>query len=324
MTTLEDKIIAEFKEGKTSVERTLLAVSGLQTEEEIASYQRKLDFIQKDFERYCGRSLPETEFQTAKALFDYFWETKPNRYNGDFLLVKVIDNQLDEDKDKTVGNCVGLTSLYSVLGLRVGLDLSVFIGLDHILTLLHCGNREIVVENVKGFRFNSKLESRYEKKDLIRLVSSVFCSRGFERKNLGDLEGALFYYSRAIELESDYADAFNNRGVVKSELGDSEDALRDYNKAIELKPDYAYAFNNRGIAREKLDDSEGALLDYDKAIELKPDYADAFINRGIAREELDDSEGALLDYDRAIELNPNDDYAKRNKERLLRKLNQER
>ena len=57
MTALEDKIIAEFKDGKASVERTLLAVSGLETEEAIYSYQRKLDFIQEDFEKSCPKEI---------------------------------------------------------------------------------------------------------------------------------------------------------------------------------------------------------------------------------------------------------------------------
>lgn len=282
--SLEDRIIGELKEGSCSVERALLAVSGLETEDEIAVYTKKIDLIQKDFEsRYCEQSLlgNKNELQTARALFDYFWETKPNRYNGDFLLAKVIDNQLDEDKNKRVGNCVGLTSLYSVLGIRLGLELSVLVdeweegGVNgsHCLSLLSCNSQEIAVENTDKYGFNIEFKSGYEKTDLIYLVASVLFSKGYVKWYLGDLNGALLDYNRAIELKPDYAFAFNNRGCVKEYLGDLNGALLDYNRTTELNPDNANAFNSKGNVKQWLDDLNGALSDYNKAIELNPDNA---------------------------------------------------
>ena len=254
MTALEDKIIAEFKDGKASVERTLLAVSGLETEEAIYSYQRKLDFIQEDFEKSCPKR--NSDYQNAKSLFDYFWETKPERCNDDSLLVKVIDNQLDEDRNKGVGNCLGLTSLYSILGQRLGLNLSVLVSIEHILTLLSCSNQEIVVENNNRFGFDSKLKSEYKKEDLIQLVVSAFNNRGVTKHDLGDLTGALLNYNRAIELKPDYASAFNNRGNVKYKLGNLNGALLDYNRALELKPDDARAKQNKEWLLEQMKRTE--------------------------------------------------------------------
>ena len=317
MTALEDKIIAEFKDGKASVERTLLAISGLETEEEIFSYQRKLDFIQEDFEKSCPKRAGD--YQTAELLFDYLWRTKPNRYNGDFLLTEVIDNQFDENKKKGVGDCVGLTSLYTVLGQRLGLNLSVLLSTNHILNLLFC-NQEIVVENNNIRGFDSEFESGYKKTDLIGLVASVINNKGHVKQRLGDLKCALRDYNRAIELEPDFASAFNNRGVVKDNSGDYEGALRDYNRAIELEPDFASAFNNRGVVKEDSGDYEGALRDYNRAIELKPDYANAFNNRGIVKDNSGDYEGALRDYNRAIELKPDFATAFNNRELLLRQM----
>ena len=53
-------------------------------------------------------------------------------------------------------------------------------------------------------------------------------------------------------------------------------ALDDYNKAIEINPQYAKAFNNRGIAKHDLGDKQGALEDYNKAIELNPAICRSF------------------------------------------------
>ena len=110
-----------------------------------------------------------------------------------------------------------------------------------------------------------------------------------------DVDEKLRFYSEAIRIKPDYADAFNNRGVARREKGDVEGALQDYNEAIRIKPDHSNAFLNRGVARRAKGDMEGALQDYHEAIRIKPDDADVFYNRGIARHYKGDVEGALQD-----------------------------
>jgi tetratricopeptide (TPR) repeat protein len=134
--------------------------------------------------------------------------------------------------------------------------------------------------------------------------ANAFNNRGLARSDKGDVEGALQDYSEAIRLKPDYADAFNNRGIARSDKGDLEGALQDYSEAIRLKPDYATAFYNRGNARRAKGDLEGALQDYNEAIRLKPDLATAFYNRGNARRDKGDLDGAQQDYNEAIRLKP--------------------
>jgi tetratricopeptide (TPR) repeat protein/S1-C subfamily serine protease len=135
----------------------------------------------------------------------------------------------------------------------------------------------------------------------------AYNSRGFARSDLGDKQGAIADYNKAIELKPDDAEAYNNRGNARYHLGDKKGAIADYTKAIELKPDLAYAYSNRGNARYQLGDKQGAIADYNKAIELKLDDAKAYYNRGVARSALGDKQGAIADYNKAIELKP--DYA---------------
>ncbi|MFB5568868.1 tetratricopeptide repeat protein, partial [Bacillus cereus] len=61
-------------------------------------------------------------------------------------------------------------------------------------------------------------------------------------------EEAIRDYTKAMELKSDYAFAYNNRGNALKSKGNVEEAIRDYTKAMELKSDYAFAYNNRGNA----------------------------------------------------------------------------
>jgi tetratricopeptide (TPR) repeat protein len=135
--------------------------------------------------------------------------------------------------------------------------------------------------------------------------AEAYNNRGNVRDDKGDREGAIQDYNEAIRLKPDYADAFYNRGFVRRKKGDVEGAIQDYNEALRLKPDYASAFNNRGNARRAKGDLEGAMQDYSYAIRLKPDFAQPFNNRGIARRAKGDLHGAIQDYSDAIRLKPN-------------------
>jgi tetratricopeptide (TPR) repeat protein len=137
--------------------------------------------------------------------------------------------------------------------------------------------------------------------------AEAFSNRGVARGDKGDVEGALQDYNEAIRLKPDYAEPFNNRGIARYDKGDVEGALQDCTEAIRLKPDLAEAFGNRGIALYTKGDVEGALQDYNEAIRLRPDFADAFVNRGVARSAQGDTDGAVQDYSEAIRLRP--DYA---------------
>jgi tetratricopeptide (TPR) repeat protein len=131
--------------------------------------------------------------------------------------------------------------------------------------------------------------------------------RGIARYAQDDLEGAIADFSRAININPEYADGYNNRGWAYYRQGEYETAIVDYTRAIELDPESAGAYIiSQGLARYAQGDLEGAIADFSRAIELDPDDSMAYILRGItrARPRLGDLEGAIADFDRAIELDP--------------------
>ena len=137
-----------------------------------------------------------------------------------------------------------------------------------------------------------------------RAEAEKWFNRAYDEGQKGNRETAIEYYTRAIELNPEYADAYNNRGIAYKNIKEYEKAIRDYNKAIELNPEYAMAYNNRGIAYYNLKEYEEAISDYNKAIELNPEYAAAYNNRGNVYDDLKEYEKAISDYNKAIELNP--------------------
>jgi tetratricopeptide (TPR) repeat protein len=132
----------------------------------------------------------------------------------------------------------------------------------------------------------------------------IHCSRGVAYAQLGDPRQAISDYDRAIEINPEYADAYNNRGVAYGELGDHRQEISDYDMAIKIDPELALAYINRGVAYRELGNQRQAILDFDKAIEIDFENADAYKGRGFAYGKLGNHGQAISDFDRAIEINP--------------------
>lgn len=58
-------------------------------------------------------------------------------------------------------------------------------------------------------------------------------------------------------------------------------AITEYSKAIELDPEYAVAYNNRGRAYYEQGELDSAISDFDKAIELDPELVESLVSRGL-------------------------------------------
>jgi tetratricopeptide (TPR) repeat protein len=136
-------------------------------------------------------------------------------------------------------------------------------------------------------------------------LAATYNSRGYDKKQDGDLDGAIADYTRAIELKPDADKAalvYYNRGAAKEENGDVDGAIEDYTQAIELNPADADARNNRGYAREGQGDLDGAIADFTRVIELKPDESSIYEARSHVKRAKGDLDGAAADHAKAIEL----------------------
>jgi tetratricopeptide (TPR) repeat protein/MinD-like ATPase involved in chromosome partitioning or flagellar assembly len=134
---------------------------------------------------------------------------------------------------------------------------------------------------------------------------------------LKDLTIAIRSFSKSIELNPNYAIAYNGRGNAYLDLKQYDLALADYNKAIESNPQYVHAFYNRGIAYFDQKQLEPALTNYNKAIELDPEYVPAYNNRGNVYLDQKQYELALADYNKAIEMDQEQSYAYNNRANLF-------
>jgi len=65
----------------------------------------------------------------------------------------------------------------------------------------------------------------------------------------GDTKAAIKYCSKAIELDSTFADAYFARGTIKLNDFKFDDAIADFDKALKLEPYMDVALANRAFAR---------------------------------------------------------------------------
>lgn len=108
-----------------------------------------------------------------------------------------------------------------------------------------------------------------------RSVEAWYNKGMYEQEN-GKDSMALESYAQIMRIDSSNALAWYNSGYVKLEhLHDPEGAKRDFSKAIQLEPGYADAWYNRGLAMERIDQLDSAAANYEIVMGMRPDYAPA-------------------------------------------------
>ena len=88
---------------------------------------------------------------------------------------------------------------------------------------------------------------------------------GNTQTNLTEHELAVDDFSRAIELDPEYADAYFSRGVLYwREVRNAYRAIRDMTRVLELAPHRAEALFNRAMAHQMRGDHSLAIADLER------------------------------------------------------------
>lgn len=75
--------------------------------------------------------------------------------------------------------------------------------------------------------------------------------KGYETQMLGDLDLALSYYQKAIQLDPYYVSCYNDLGIVYEMKGWLDKAEEVYLKAIQLDPNYLPSYSNLALLYER-------------------------------------------------------------------------
>ena len=95
---------------------------------------------------------------------------------------------------------------------------------------------------------------------------------------MGDVDGALRHYRRAIELSPGIAATHTHFGTALASSGRLDEAIAEHRRAIELAPELADAHNNLGIALKDRGALAEAAVCYQRALQLKPSNAGVHSN----------------------------------------------
>ena len=130
--------------------------------------------------------------------------------------------------------------------------------------------------------------------------------RGLAFAEMGEHDKAIADYESAMTLEpGTKIRVLNYRGECHRSKGQYELAIRDFNEAIELDRDYASAFNNRAITYRLTGEAPRAKKDFERAARLDPDGdPDKMRDRGLALFYLGRFGRAIGDFDRALRIQP--------------------
>ncbi len=132
-----------------------------------------------------------------------------------------------------------------------------------------------------------------------------YYNRGNKYREQGNLDQAIYDYTKAIKVNSKHAKAYYNRANSYVKQGKLSDAVADYIKAAEINPQYTEAYYNLGNTYEKQGDLSQAISSYTKALETNPKYSAAYCNRGNVYQAQGNFQQAIDDYNKAIDINPN-------------------
>lgn len=114
---------------------------------------------------------------------------------------------------------------------------------------------------------------------------------------------AISAYSKAVNRDNRYADAYRYRADAFREIEDYSAAIEDYTALLDLMPE-ALFYNRRGLAYEALKQYAAASKDYSRAIEISPKWAVPYNNRAYAKMNLQLWRAAQKDLEKAIRLDP--------------------
>jgi tetratricopeptide (TPR) repeat protein len=117
--------------------------------------------------------------------------------------------------------------------------------------------------------------------DIDRKTAIEAYNRGRTYQEQKSWERAVFFYTRAIENDPAFANAYYNLGLVYRAKGDLDLAMDAYRRLLDLQPDMSRAHFNLALIHYDLKQYEKALEALKKVLQGDPDYAAAHYMLGL-------------------------------------------
>ena len=137
-----------------------------------------------------------------------------------------------------------------------------------------------------------------------RAKAVQFFRDGLSFLSKDDCEKALQYFEKAVESDSNYAEAWAQSGFCNEKLGRHQEALEASKRAVILRPS-AESYFNIGLASFYLKNYKEAVEGYRQSIKLDPyNAADAYFALGLVYRDWNKPDDEIQAYKQTIRLRP--------------------
>jgi len=138
---------------------------------------------------------------------------------------------------------------------------------------------DIWYADLKGDDISKSLSALRNATNLYPKEKRIFKRLG-EYYSSKDLDSALYFYNRALDLDPNDGWVLNEIGYIYSEKKDYTRALEYFQRNIDVAPTEVNPYNSMGLAYFVINDYKKSMEMYEKVLQLEPDYP--FSNEGIA------------------------------------------
>ena len=126
---------------------------------------------------------------------------------------------------------------------------------------------------------------------------------------MGKYQEAIKNYNIAIQIKSDYVDAFYNIAICYEAIGKMNDAKEKYEQILLIKPDHFNALNNLGNILMSFDRLEQAIIFFKKALKANNNIPVIYFNLGVAYKNTRQSDNAIYYFTELLKRTPEDEEA---------------
>lgn len=137
----------------------------------------------------------------------------------------------------------------------------------------------------------------------MELVETWF-NLGLKQVSIGDFDGAIHSWEKALSLNPNLSEAWHNRGSALGRLSRYEEAIESFGRSLLVAPNNYQAWNDRAHALYQLQKWQEASESWEKAIEIMPGNHLFWYNRGCALEQLNNLNESIASYEKALEIKP--------------------
>lgn len=141
-----------------------------------------------------------------------------------------------------------------------------------------------------------------------RLVPTSYLNRGKHFFTKGDREKAIADWEVAIQIDSNYEEAYNNLGLMYYDKKEFDRALEMFNQALRINPNYATSLKYRANCLVNKGQFQQAIPDYQKYNQLSPNDPYGHNGMGVCYQNSRNYQEAIKAFSEAIRRDPRNGF----------------